>query len=162
MGKKIVKQILGPELALFTERVLFDIPPGGIYKKNDYVSAVWMSPHYYERDKCFFEAIYNCKAHKAAYIWNPRFIEEHIEVFKIQNPSWAGKYVPSGLAEKRISVMEPNISVIKTCIIPLLAAELLERKHPETPDQNRTEGNVDIEEYIPKKNLQKLSMQRKM
>lgn len=132
-GKKIVKQILGPELAMFNERTLFNVPPGGIYKKNNYVSEVWLSPHYYERDKYFFQAIYGCETYVGPYIWDSKFIQEHVELFnKDKKYNFTAQYVPSGEKAKRISTMEPNLNVVKTCVIPLITAELLERKNPET------------------------------
>jgi Protein of unknown function (DUF2827) len=131
LGKKIVKQVLGAELAIFNERVLFDIPAGGVYKRNEYVSDIWASPHFYDRDSCFFEAIYGRKPKLAPYIWTPSFIEKHVKVFQSQNPDWAGKYTPSNEVSKRISVMEANLNLVKTCIVPIFTAELLERKNPE-------------------------------
>lgn len=130
LGKKIVKQILGAELTVFNERILFDIPAGGIYQRNNHVSAVWISPHYYERDKYFFQTMFNCNVYVAPYIWTPEFIEEHAKALKVKN--WAGKYTPSGETQKRLSTMEPNINVVKTSIVPIIITELLERQHPET------------------------------
>ena len=132
LGKKIVKQILGAELAMFNERTLFSVPPGGLYKHNEHVSAVWMSPHFYERDKYFFQAIYNCETYIAPYIWDPRFIEEHVKVFeKNKKTDFTANYRPSGETAKRISTMEPNLNIVKTCAVPVITAELLERKSPE-------------------------------
>jgi len=132
LGKVITKQILGPEFAIFAERNLFDIPPGGIYKKNNHVDAVWVSPHYYGRDQYFFKTIYNhCDVLEAPYIWCHRFIDEHVLTLKQKNPSFTGVYSPNEKKTKRISAMEPNLSAIKTCITPVIIAEFLERKYPE-------------------------------
>ena len=131
LGKKIVKQVLGAELAMFNERVLFNIPAGGIYKKNNDVDATWISPHFYERDKHFFECLYECNVLEAPYIWDSRFINMHIESLKKNKQNFTGTYAPNGNLKKRISTMEANLSVVKTCITPIIIAELLERKYPE-------------------------------
>lgn len=132
LGKKIVKQILGAELAIFNERNLFDIPAGGIYKRNNNVDAVWLSPHFYERDKHFFKAIYNnCETHLAPYIWDPRFINAHVETFKNSRKGFSGVYVPKNEKAKRISTMEANLNIVKTCSVPIIITELFYRKHPE-------------------------------
>jgi len=132
LGKKIVKQILGAELAIFHERCLFDIPTGGIYKRNDNVDAVWMSAHYYNRDKYFFKSIFNnCDVVEAPYIWDSRFIDKHLDTLKKSKQNLTGTYAPNGNLKKRISTMEANLSVVKTCITPIIIAELLERKYPE-------------------------------
>jgi Protein of unknown function (DUF2827) len=129
LGKKIVKHILGAELAALNERILFNGQPSGIFEKNDNVSAVWISPHYYHRDRFLFETLFSCPTHIAPYIWTPEFISN--SVANLQKDGWSGKYTPSEEPSKRISVMEPNLSIVKTSIIPILTAELLERKSPE-------------------------------
>jgi hypothetical protein len=132
IGKKIVKQILGPEFSIFAERNLFDVPAGGIYKRNPYVDAVWMSPHYFKRDQYFFKAMFNnCDVFEAPYIWDSRFIDDHINLLKSSKSNFSGVYTPSGKKAKRISTMEPNLNVIKTCITPIIIAEFLERQSPE-------------------------------
>lgn len=134
-GKKIVKQILGAELAILNERCLFNIPPGGIYKRNNFVDAVWISPHFYKRDRHFFEVVYNgAKTREAPYIWDPRFIEKHVEIRKLNNPDFTGVYTPRQDKKRRISTMEANLNVVKTCIVPIIISELIERKYPEIID----------------------------
>lgn len=57
LGKKIVKQIMGAELSVFNETVLFkpNEEARNIYLKNNgTVSAVWLSPHFFERDRYLF------------------------------------------------------------------------------------------------------------
>jgi len=132
MGKVITKQILGPEFAIFAERNLFDLPAGGIYKRNNNVDAVWVSPHYYQRDRYFFKTIFNdCDVLEAPYIWCPRFINEHVSTIKAKKTEFTGLYSPNGKKAKRISALEPNLSPIKTCIVPLIIAESIQRKYPD-------------------------------
>ena len=129
-GKKIIKQVLGPELSLFNETVLFKPEPYGIFGNSSYTDAVWTSPHYYERDRGFFEVRYRCPVYEAPYIWDPRFIEDHDELNKKNNPDKVVEYVPKS-EKKRISVVEPNLSVIKNCTIPITICELFLRKNPD-------------------------------
>lgn len=132
LGKKIVKQILGPEFSIFVERNLFNVPAGGIYKRNDMVDAVWISPHYFNRDRHFFQTIFsNAEIYEAPYIWDHRFLNTHLKILIESRKNFSGLYVPSGQKQKRISTMEPNLNTIKTCATPLIIAELLERKYPE-------------------------------
>lgn len=141
MGKKIVKQILGAELSMFNERILFDLPAGGIYKRNSYTDAVWTSPHFYDRDKYFFETIYNCPVYEAPYIWDPRFIEEHV---KVLSKEFKGRYVPSGKKAKRLGTMEPNINMVKTSTMPIIITELMERKYPELLERMSVFGTAEV------------------
>lgn len=128
LGKKIVLQVLGSELSNFNETVLFKSEPSGIYKKNPFITTVWTSPHFYDRDRFFFEARYDCPVYEAPYIWDPRFIEEHVNTLK--KPDNPILYTPKS-EKKRISVFEPNINMVKTCTIPIVTSELFYRKYPE-------------------------------
>lgn len=138
-GKKLAKHIMGPELASFNEHILFkdNSEARGVYTRNkEAFSNVWISPHYYNRDRYFFETIFGCETKIAPYVWDPRFIESHIsQLLKQKNNIYTGKYKPSGKKEKRICTMEPNINVVKTCTIPVIITELLYRKYPYVVDK---------------------------
>lgn len=138
LGKKITKQIMGAELNVFNETLLFksNEEARNIYSRNNgTVSAVWISPHYFERDRHFFEVQYGCPTYVGPYIWDPRFIDEHIKALTEQDSKlYAGKYVPSGKKQKRLSTMEPNINMVKTSVVPIIIAELFYRKHPHLLD----------------------------
>jgi hypothetical protein len=134
LGKKIVKQIMGAELSVFNETLLFkpDSESRNIYLRNSgTVSAVWLSPHFFDRDRYLFETQYDCETHIGPYIWDPRFIEEHVKLLVEKNSNeFTGKYKPSGIKQKRLSTMEPNINMVKTSIVPVITSELFYRKHP--------------------------------
>ena len=140
-GKKIVKHALSAELSFLIEQSLFDVPQTGIYKKNAFVDAIWISPHLYKKDRHFFKAIFNgIEAKQAPYVWSPKFIEEHAQILKINNIDSPETYLPNENKKKRISTMEPNLSTIKTCIFPLVIAELLEKECPELIEKFRVFG----------------------
>jgi hypothetical protein len=63
------------------------------------------------------------------FIWDPRFIEEDCNRLKFNG------YTPNGSNAKRFSVIEPNINMVKTCIVPLTILERLEREKPEYLNQ---------------------------
>lgn len=139
LGKKIVLQALGAQLSMFNETIVFDIPPKKIYKPNPHISAVWTSPHFYERDKSFFEAIYKCPVYEAPYVWDPRFITEYADSLKKTNPEKSVEYTPKS-DKKRISVVEPSINMVKTSTIPIVISELFYRKHPDKLDKSSIFG----------------------
>lgn len=135
-GKKIVKHIMGPELSTFNETVLFkdNSESRNVYSRNNNsISNVWISPHYYKRDKCLFETIYDSEVLIAPYVWDSRFIENHIDILlKQENNIYTGLYVPNNKISKRISSMEPNVNIVKTSLVPIMINEHLHRKYPET------------------------------
>jgi hypothetical protein len=134
-GIKITKHIMGAELNVFNETVLFkdNKEARNLYTRNaGTVSNVWISPHFFETDRYFFETQYDCESVVGPYVWDPRFIQHHIDIFKSKDPNETGLYKPSGKLEKRLSTMEPNINMVKTSAVPIMITERLERKHPET------------------------------
>lgn len=141
-GRKLVKHVLGPELCIFNEKVLFGTSPAGIYPRRQY-DAVWYSPHY-ERDRHFHEVRYDCAARPAAYIWDPRFLQHHIRQLQAKDPNYPGTYVSRGRTARRVAVMEPNINLVKTCTIPIVVAEKLQRRSPECLDRLYVFGGKSV------------------
>lgn len=134
LGKKIVLQALGAQLSMFDECVIFDMPPKKIFKSNPYINAVWTSPHFYERDKHFYEALYDCPVYEAPYIWDPQFITHHVNLLKKSDPTRVLEYEVRS-EQKRISVVEPNINMVKTATVPIIISELFFRKNPKGVDK---------------------------
>ena len=131
-GIKIVKQVLGAQQSIFTETVLFkdNDKAFGIYKKNNHVKKIWISEHFYDREKYFHEALYDCEVVIAPYVWDPRFIEEYA---KLQNKlnNTDSFYKASNTKEKRLGVFEPNINYVKNAMIPTLITQKFYKKYPE-------------------------------
>jgi hypothetical protein len=142
-GKKIVKQVLGAERSVFDETVLFKEKPSGIFQNNPHVDAAWVSPHFYERDRFFLETRYRCPVYEAPYIWDARFIEGHLDLYRKNNPGKKLEYFPK-LKEKTISVIEPNINMVKTCTIPIVICELFFRQNPEMIKKAHIFGSYHI------------------
>lgn len=122
---KIVSQVLGNEYYSFCEALLFKELPGSIISKSPGRNATWISPMLYETNKHLFESIYNAPSHVAPYIWSPQFIQEHVDQL--------GEKIPyrSKSGPKRISTFEPNLSLVKTSVFPMVILEKLHIKRPD-------------------------------
>lgn len=137
-GIKITKHIMGAELSVFNETVLFkdNKEARNLYSRNSgTVSNTWISAHFFDTDRYFFETQYDCESHIGPYVWDPRFIQHHINIFKEKDPNENCLYKPSGKIEKRISTMEPNINMVKTSVVPIMTTERLFRKDPQSLDK---------------------------
>ena len=131
-GIRIVKQVLGAQMSVFVETVLFkpNDKQFGIYKKNiGNVKSIWMSEHFFDSERWFHETLYGCETKVAPYVWSPRFIEEHSSIFERGKVGRNAIYQPSDSLDKRISVFEPNINMVKNAIMPLIIGEKFYRKH---------------------------------
>lgn len=138
-GIKTVNHIMGPELAIMTEHILFKDESRGLYARDHgSVAATWISPHFFERDKCLFETVNNCPSFEAPYVWSPAFIEADAKKLNASDPvNYPGVYKPSGSKQKRISVFEPNIDYIKTSLISIMAIEKAYRDSPDSISASR-------------------------
>lgn len=122
-GKKVVQHVMSASLSLFTEKVLFSKTKAGVYDAIKY-DAVWISPQFFSRDRFFVETIHRCPVYEAPYVWSPSFIEEDSKRCNFT------LYSPNKNESKRISIVEPNINMVKTCIVPLSIVEAVERLNP--------------------------------
>jgi hypothetical protein len=132
-GIKLVHHIMGNEYYAFSESIIFKEEKESIIEREKYFNQVWVSPHLHESNKDLFEVLYDCPALVGPYVWSPSFLEEHVEGLK-KKDDLIGRYVPSGKKDKRISVFEPNISVIKNCLTPIIASEKAYKKKPDGVD----------------------------
>jgi hypothetical protein len=132
-GIKLVHHIMGNEYYAFSESITFKEEKDSIIQREKYYNQVWISPHLFETNKDLFEILYDCPALVGPYIWSPSFLEEHVESLK-KKENLEGKYTPSGKKEKRISVFEPNISLVKNCLTPIITTEKAYKKIPASVD----------------------------
>lgn len=130
---KIVNHIMGSELAIMVEHILFEDKPRGLYtRERGSVSATWISPHLFERDRCLFETVNDCPSYEAPYVWDPRFIAADANSLNLSDPvKYPGRYRPSGTQQKRVSVFEPNLDYVKTSLVPMMVCERVFMKSPE-------------------------------
>lgn len=125
-GIKVVKQAVGTEYHMFAEYMLFqDSTPG--FDQRAVHQAVWILPHHYDANKDYFEIMCESPAYKSPFIWSPKFLQQEINNLG-KNQQWEYQ---SKSDSKKISVIEPNINLVKTCLTPILAGEKLFQKHPD-------------------------------
>lgn len=146
---KVVKHVMGNEYEIFSEQVLFEyanIPQTNFYGKRPGYDASWISPHFYEQNKDIMEIITDAPSYIGPYVWDKRFIEHSAEQLAKTLKKDNLLYSPSGKQEKRISTFEPNINLVKTCITPMIAMEMMHRKQPDLIDTCKIFGSNRIKE----------------
>jgi len=128
---KIIKYQCGNNYVVDMERVLFGDPEAeGIPSWDLGHDETWMIPQQEYQNFDYFQTIYRQEDHQikvVPFIWDSIFIDANNELLKK-----LGKklpiYSPKLAADKKISVMEPNMNVVKYAIIPILIAEGFFRK----------------------------------
>jgi hypothetical protein len=117
---------------MFTENILFkpNDKAYNLYERNSgTVSAIWFSKHFFQ-DRYFFETIYECPTKIAPYVWDPRFIEKSKDDYE----KATGKHVlynPKNEKRRKMGSFEPNLNIVKNCVLPVVIAERFYRRHPE-------------------------------
>ena len=81
-----------------------------------YFSEYWCIPNY-AKDKYFYETMYDLKFKTAPYVWNDTIIKDYKGI--LYDPLTASSNT------KTILILEPNIQITKTCLMPLLLCERL-------------------------------------
>lgn len=125
-GTKIVLYRTGNAYVTDMEDILFNTTSKllNIHKYDQ----IWISSHHNKINKYYFEEIYKSPVIVVPFIWDSFIIdmyniqlEQNNLIFEYQNNK----------ISKNVVIMEPNIDIIKTSIVPLLIVEKTYNKYPE-------------------------------
>ena len=127
-GARLISYCCGFEYVHTMESILFNRPGSGANLFiNQRYDDIWMVPQVDHISRSYFEVFRRCQARSVPFVWSPTFIEQRSA--KLPN---AGVYQPRGAGKaKRLTVLEPNINVVKFCLYPVLIAEQAFRAAPE-------------------------------
>lgn len=125
-GTKIINYKGGNGIIISMEAIIAHPPrPGERYFDRSFYDAIWMTPQHIHTYKSYCETIYRCQVFEVPQIWQPIFLEARFG--SLQKPFG---YRP-GSAKKRIGILDPNITVMKTSHMPMLVCEAAYRQRPE-------------------------------
>lgn len=128
-GAKIVSYRMGNDFIGDMEKMVHHLPGARAFNGTKY-DAVWMIPQHMNTNRCYLEIMTKAPVYEVPHLWSPIFLEEMAS--QVKEPFAFG--YEQGQIEKngaRVSVLEPNISVLKNCMIPILIGEEAYRNHPE-------------------------------
>jgi hypothetical protein len=125
-GTKLVSYCCGPEYVQNIEAMIFGRRLSGrdAFINPDY-DELWIIPQIWDLNRGFLQTFRRCPARPVPFVWDPLALD----ALTGQMPH-RGEYRPSD-APKRLSVIEPNIDVLKFCLYPVLIAEQAFRRDPE-------------------------------
>jgi hypothetical protein len=125
-GTRIVSYCCGPEYVQNIEAMIFRRRLWDTIFCNQRYDALWVIPQVAETSQGFFETLRRREARVVPFVWHPMAIEA-----RASGLAHGGEYRPTG-APKRLTVIEPNIDVLKFCLYPTLIAERAFREAPES------------------------------
>lgn len=129
--KKVIFYKCGNEFIVNLEKNLFgeDLEENGQLESIYGCDEIWYVPQQHETNKNYFECLYRTEARPVPFVYSPRWLNEDIEKKeKIYKKSM--HYSNTG-EPKRISIMEPNMNIVKYAMYPLMVAETYYRSNPE-------------------------------
>lgn len=128
-GAKIVSYRMGNDFIGDMEKMVHHLPGARAFNGTKY-DAVWMIPQHMNTNRCYLEIMTKAPVYEVPHLWSPIFLNEMAT--HVKEPFTFG--YEQGHIDKngaRVSVLEPNISVLKNCMIPILIGEEAYRNHPE-------------------------------
>lgn len=128
-GGRAVAYKFGNAFVIDAERMLHGKPAGAIFNGARF-DEVWTTPQHVRTCASYWEACYRCPVRVLPHIWEPLFVDAATREFP---EGLAFGYEP-GRPKKRIAILEPNIGIVKTCVIPMLVTELAYRERPDLID----------------------------
>lgn len=124
-GARIVSYCCGPEYVQNIEAMIFRRPLWDTIFINPHYDEIWVIPQVAATSLEFFATLRRKRARTVPFVWDPMCL-----VAASRDLPHGGEYRPQGMA-KRLTVIEPNINVMKFCLYPLLLAEQAFRQAPE-------------------------------
>ncbi|KWB93265.1 DUF2827 domain-containing protein, partial [Burkholderia ubonensis] len=143
LGKKRIACFVGHTYSGLAETPIFEKPSGHIFNGAPF-DEVWVLAKSQTIDVPLLRTLTRAPVHTIPHIWSPYFLDRRIAALASEGATFG--YQP-GRAAWRLATLEPNISVVKTCHIPMLACEELYRAHPEAVEHLFVVNSMHLKEH---------------
>ncbi|MFD1557867.1 DUF2827 family protein [Paraburkholderia silviterrae] len=147
-GKKVVYYCCGQPYTALIEPTIFST--SGYISRFERFNEIWTL----QRDRCFhpmLESLYRCPAFDVPYVWDADFLERRVATLHSEHgiefgyrPLLRREYTFRAL---RVAVLEPNISVTKTCSIPMLICDSAFRANEDTVSELHLLNTIQMKDH---------------
>jgi len=132
---KVVKYQCGNNYVVDMERVIFNTAPENAVPSWDgHHDETWLIPQQEYQNLEYFQAIYRQEKQQlkvVPFVWDPEHTDNYVNLIKTKGKKGPEYTIDKPREDRKISVMEPNLNVVKYSMIPLLIAEQVYRTHGE-------------------------------
>ena len=123
-NKKLVSYKCGNDYVLAMENILFKNGTDNQYFSD--FDELWYVPQQDEVNKDYYSILYKTKSLKVPFIWSPKFLEQARK--GVQRGFESGHHkksweYDSNKKKKIIGIMEPNLNIVKFCLLPSMIVE---------------------------------------
>ena len=125
-NKKIIAYKCGNNYILSAENILFKEDENKVYQFDEAYDEIWYIPQQHETNSGYYHTLYRSKAFIVPFIWHHQYLlEALVDIEKgFKKGSFKKDYRYNiGKEKKRLGVMEPNLNMVKFCLIPAMIAE---------------------------------------
>lgn len=126
-GTKIVSYRGGNSLIISMEATISSPPRADASRYFDlhHFDAIWMTPQHMHTNRSATELIYRRPVVEVPQIWEPTFLTA-----RLKQPDHRFGY-RANVNDRRVAILDPNITVMKTSHMPLLVCEAAHRSDPQ-------------------------------
>ncbi len=142
-GGRLVSYMAGNSMAMNFEALASAMPHGEIVSAVPF-DAVWITPQHWTMNRASCLLTRSDVVEQVPHIWDPIFVEARARAAG-RNPFYKADRDTDAL---RVGILEPNVNVLKTFHLPLLACEEAFRLAPESID-NVLLFNTSLIKLVP-------------
>jgi hypothetical protein len=125
--KKVISYKCGNNYVITMENILFKSEEDDkkVYQVEDKYDEVWYIPQQDEVNSGFYKTLYRTKAIIVPFIWHHKFLTESVvDIHRgFKSGTYKKDYMYEPKEKKIIGIMEPNLNIVKFCLIPTLITE---------------------------------------
>ena len=128
-GGRYVGMRVGNDYVIDAERAIFDQPHSSLVTAKTY-DALWTIPGHELSCSDYFSITTRQRVTVVPHLWSPIFFQNGIDSL----PSDISYGYRAGSSHWRVCCFEPNINLVKTCVVPMLISEEAYRIEPRFPE----------------------------
>ena len=146
-GGKSVLFVVGHSYSGLVESVIFGSSHASLEDSSSY-SDVWGLPHHRKTCSPLLETICRRPVRDMPHLWSPVFLQPGIDEMSRAGKLFGFQPSHSGSQNRawRAGIFEPNISVVKNCLVPMLVCESAYRKKQEALGEMMVMGAASLKE----------------
>jgi hypothetical protein len=141
-GGRAVAYKFGNAFVIDSERAIHAKASGSIFNGSCF-DAVWTTPQHMRTCASYWETCYRAPVRVVPHIWEPTFVDAAVA----EMPEGMTFGYQPGTDKRRISVFEPNINIVKTCVVPMLAIEQAYRRTPALVGDVYITNAIELKEH---------------
>ncbi|MEX3817171.1 DUF2827 family protein [Paraburkholderia sp. BR14262] len=146
LSKKVVFFCCGQPYAGLIEPTIFK--KGGYFSRADRCDEIWML----RKDRALtsmMQALHRCPVYEVPFLWDSVFIERRASL--VAEAGYQFGYQPQADRKTQrgfnVAIFEPNISVLKCCVIPMLIADAAYRSERASVERLHVLNSVQMKDH---------------